>query len=91
MTQLLGTLVPGAEVDFSLDLAGMIPSGATLTAGAVNMRSGATVANVTFTAIDGTKVLFRVLASAPGTATFDVVGTFSNGRDDGEQCQIVVQ
>ena len=91
MSKNFGAMVPGADIDFSLDLAGKIPAGATLTGGAVNMRSGASVAQATFTSINGTKIYLRVVALAQGIATFDVVGAFSSGKDDGEQCQITVE
>lgn len=86
----IGRMVPGADIDFSLDLAKKIPTGEILTAGTVTMRSGAQAASATFSSIEGTKVLFRVVATAKGKATFDVVGTFSNGRDDGEQMVVFV-
>ena len=90
MSILFGTMVPGAEVDFSLDLAPKIPDGATLQSAVINVRSGAGTATLTYIAVDGTKVLFRALALVPGSVVFDVVGSFSNGRDDGEKCRLSV-
>lgn len=91
MSTNFGTMVPGADVDFSFDLAGKIPLGETLTGGTVNVRSGAAAAQITFLEIEGTKVLFNVTALAKGYVTFDILGAFSGGKDDGEQAHIVIK
>lgn len=91
MPKNFGTMVPGADIDFSLNLAPKIPAGASLTAAAINVRSGGAAAQVTRTAIADTTVYLNIVALAPGICVFDVVGTFSSGRDDGEQCQVSVE
>lgn len=91
MPKNLGSFVPGADVRLSFDLANKVPAGATLSDAAVNMRRGADAAQVTKVSISGTDVYIRVRALAYGTAVFDIVGTFSNGDADGEECQVSVE
>lgn len=57
----------------------------------INIHSGEYVATFSNITINGTEVLFRALALAPGTVVLDIVGSFSNGRKDGEQWRLSVE
>ena len=86
----LGNMVPGTEIDFSHDFAGMIPPAASMTGAVVTMRSGLDSVTATFTSISGTLAYFRVAAVKKGPASFDVVASFNNGREDGERFSVRV-
>jgi hypothetical protein len=89
-TNYIGEMVPGADIKFSHDFTAKIPSGQTLTGGTVTLRSGTESITATYTTFSGALVYFRVIANAPGQATFDVLATFSDGTDDGEQFSVRV-
>lgn len=91
MTINLGKMVPGAEVEFSLDLAKMIPAGETLSSAVVKALGGTSAATAEYLTTIDTKVYFLVSALAEGKAEFDVIGTFSNGRADGDRVLINVE
>lgn len=90
MSVSLGTMLPGQKVNFSLDLASLIPAGQTLASVAVNVRSG--IGGVTFTNVSAstTKAIFRAEAVTVGRVVADVIGTFSDGQIDGDQVEISV-
>lgn len=85
-----GTMLPGEKINFSLNLAGSIPAGATLSSATVTPRQFASSMNFTQVSVSGTKVVFRAEALAVGRVIADVIGTFSNGEIDGDQIEIVV-
>jgi hypothetical protein len=83
-------MVPGADIAFSLDVAGLVPSGASLSSATVNVRSGSECVTIAAPTISGTKVLLRIVAVKTGLATFDVIAAFSDSTDDGDQVQVRV-
>lgn len=85
----LDPMVPGADILFGIDLAGMIPATRTLSSAAISERQGADLAAITAT-VSGTRAVVRIVAAAPGRILFDVVGTFSDGSKDGVQVAVQV-
>jgi len=83
----LEPMVPGADILFGIDLAGMIPATRTLSSAAITERQGADLAAITAT-VTGTRALVRIVASAPGAIVFDLIGTFSDGTKDGPQINL---
>lgn len=90
MSVSLGTMLPGEKINFSLDLASLIPSAQSLSGVAVTVRSGASCITFTNVSISTTKAVFRAEATAPGRVIADVIGTFSDGQIDGDQIEIMV-
>ncbi|WP_408586479.1 hypothetical protein [Novosphingobium sp.] len=85
----LANILVGAKISYALDFANRLPALVSLVTADKVIRSGANVVAIDV-AVAGTKVTFRVNALAVGEATFDVLGTFSDGDVDGEDMVIRV-
>lgn len=84
MSTNFGTMVPGANIRFSIDMVNKLPQGATLSAAAITMRAGDSCAAVSIDGRSGSQVFVRVIAAARGYVSFSVDGDFSNGEGDSE-------
>ena len=83
----LEPMVPGADILFGIDLAPMIPAGATLSSVAITEQSGGDRAAIT-ASVTGTRAVVRIVATAPGQIVFDLIGTFSDGTKDGPRVNL---
>lgn len=86
----LEPMLVGAEIPFSVNLAGKVPSGGSLTGAVVNVISGAQCVTIDRVSVAGTRAIFWIRANASGNVCFDVIGTFSDTSDDGERVEVKV-
>lgn len=86
----LEPMIIDAEVPFSLDLAGKVPSGGSLSSAAIKVISGSHHVTIDRVSVAGTKAIFWIKALVSGTTVFDVLGTFSDTSDDGDRLTVRV-